>query len=147
MSEERLTAPHPAMPDYSYRCKVVRVVDGDTIDVDIDLGFNMTARKRLRLYGVNTWETRGAERPRGLLAKEYVETLLLSGRNVNHQHLLVSGSVKEVWVQTLMDAEGKYGRLLAWVWVMVEGDFPGYVCLNTELLRLGHGREYMVNKT
>lgn len=133
MTEELLRAPHPAMPDYSYRCNVVRVVDGDTIDVDIDLGFAITARKRLRLYGVNTWETRGAERPRGLLAKEYVETLLLS--------------VKEVWVQTLMDAEGKYGRLLAWVWVLVEGDFPGYVCLNTELLRLGHGREYMVNKT
>jgi endonuclease YncB( thermonuclease family) len=133
MTEEQLRAPHPAKPDYSYRCKVVRVVDGDTIDVDIDLGFAITARKRLRLYGVNTWETRGAERPRGLLAKEYVETLLLS--------------VKEVWVQTLMDAEGKYGRLLAWVWVLVEGDFPGYVCLNTELLRLGHGREYMVNKT
>ena len=145
MSEERLKAPHPAKPDYSYRCEVVKVVDGDTIDVDIDLGFNMKARKRLRLYGVNTWETRGEERERGLQAKKFVEGMLIHG-HVASQHHRVSGRVREVWVQTLMDAKGKYGRLLAWVWVLIEGDFPGYICLNTELLRLGHGREYMVNK-
>ena len=44
---------------YEYACKVVRVVDGDTVDVDIDLGFDVVLRKqRIRLYGVDTPESR-----------------------------------------------------------------------------------------
>jgi micrococcal nuclease len=71
---------------YCYRVTLLRVVDGDTIDVDIDLGFKMTmARQRLRLLGrtgeggirgVNTPEMRGEERERGRAAKERVEQLL-----------------------------------------------------------------------
>lgn len=128
---ERARAEYPTPPDYCYRAKVVKIVDGDTLDVDIDLGFNINLRRRLRLYGVNTWEVRGPEREKGLLAKKFVEEF--------------SESSREVWVQTLMDAEGKYGRVLALVWGLIEpSEFPGYKCLNLELLRLGHGREYMV---
>ena len=58
---------------YEYKVKVVRVIDGDTIDVDIDLGFNTTlTKKRIRLYGMDTPESRTRdkeEKQRGLLSK------------------------------------------------------------------------------
>ena len=68
---------------YEYNCKIVRVVDGDTVDVDIDLGFShWIHNERIRLYGVDTPEcrTRDAEEKKaGLLAKEFVEDALHVG--------------------------------------------------------------------
>ena len=62
---------------YQYKCKLVKVVDGDTIDVDIDLGFGVWLRKqRIRMYGIDTPEsrTRDLEEKRyGLAAKEFVK--------------------------------------------------------------------------
>lgn len=112
-------------PAYSYRAEVVEVIDGDTIDVDIDVGFNITVRKRLRFLLVDTWETRGEERERGLAAKEFCSGVL--------------SCADAVYVQTVMDAEGKYGRLLAWVWVQ---DDDTLHCLNVMLLDEGHGEVY-----
>lgn len=89
---------------YHYRATVINVVDGDTIDVDIDLGFGITKRERIRLYGVNAWEMRGEERFKGIQAKQFTTHLLLEQR---------------VTLQTFYrkdpndDATGKYGRLLA----------------------------------
>ena len=67
------------MKPYYYKCKLIKVIDGDTIDVDIDLGFGVTlSNQRLRLYGINTPETRTRdleEKKRGLIAKERVQEL------------------------------------------------------------------------
>ena len=61
---------------YEYNVKVVRVIDGDTIDVDIDLGFNIVLKKqRIRLYGIDTPESRTRdkeEKVRGFLSKNYL---------------------------------------------------------------------------
>ena len=61
---------------YEYRCQITRVVDGDTVDVDIDLGFGVWMRKqRVRLKGVDTPESRTrdkVEKKYGLMAKEFV---------------------------------------------------------------------------
>lgn len=61
---------------YEYKVKVVKVIDGDTIDVDIDLGFNtVLTKRRIRLYGIDTPESRTRdkeEKVRGLLSKEYL---------------------------------------------------------------------------
>jgi len=61
---------------YEYNVKVVRVIDGDTIDVDIDLGFNTVLKKqRIRLYGIDTPESRTRdkeEKVRGFLSKNYL---------------------------------------------------------------------------
>ena len=68
---------------YEYPCKIVRVVDGDTVDVDIDLGFNhWIHNERIRLYGVDCPECRSRdkeEKAAGLLAKEFVEEALHVG--------------------------------------------------------------------
>jgi endonuclease YncB( thermonuclease family) len=68
---------------YEYNCKIVRVVDGDTVDVDIDLGFShWIHNERIRLYGVDTPECRtrdDEEKAAGLLAKAFVEDALHVG--------------------------------------------------------------------
>ena len=109
-------------PSYTYRAEVVKIVDGDTIDVRIDVGFSTYIYKRLRFLGINAWETRGDEREKGLLAKQRLENLITISRN-------------KVYVQTVMDTTGKYGRVLAWVWT---DTVNGPVCANKILLEEGH---------
>ena len=69
---------------YEYKATIVRVVDGDTVDVDIDLGFDTWLHnQRIRLYGIDTTECRTRnkkEKAHGLLAKEYVQKALVVGR-------------------------------------------------------------------
>lgn len=115
-------------PTYTYRVKeVVKVIDGDTIDVQLDVGFATYVRKRLRFMGINTWEKSGAEKEKGLLAKARLEELLDGADNI--------------YVQTIMDSQGKYGRLLAYVWVETTDKLT---LVNTLLVEEGHGVEYMV---
>ena len=83
---------------YEYRCKVIKIIDGDTVDVDIDLGFGVWLRnERIRLYGIDTPESRTrdkAEKVLGLAAKERLKELC-------------TGKFK---VKSL--GKGKYGRIL-----------------------------------
>ena len=85
---------------YEYRCKVVRVVDGDTVDVDIDLGFGVWLRdERVRLYGIDTPESRTRdkiEKIYGLAAKDYLKKAI----------------GKECTLRTKKDGKGKFGRIL-----------------------------------
>mgnify|MGYP001155072967 CR=1 FL=1 len=87
---------------YDYNCKVERIVDGDTIDVVLDLGFDILYRTRVRLYGIDTPESRTRdleEKARGLLAKEYLSTKIKNAENIV--------------IQTkLKDSRGKFGRVL-----------------------------------
>ena len=87
---------------YEYRCKVTRVVDGDTVDVDIDLGFGVWMHKeRVRLYGIDTPESRTRdleEKKFGLIAKEQIKFFLPAG---SMQTLV-----------TVKDKAGKFGRIL-----------------------------------
>ena len=68
---------------YEYRCKIVKVIDGDTVDVDIDLGFGVWLHKeRVRLYGIDTPESRTRdleEKKYGLMDKKLVLTLMPIG--------------------------------------------------------------------
>jgi len=68
---------------YEYKCKIVRVVDGDTVDVDVDLGWStFRCGERIRLYGIDTPECRtrdAEEKAAGLLAKAFVEDALHVG--------------------------------------------------------------------
>jgi len=87
---------------FEYKCTILRVVDGDTVDVDIDLGFGVWMRKqRIRLYGIDTPESRTRDKEEkkfGLLAKRFVEGFLAKGSTA----LLV----------TEKDGKGKFGRIL-----------------------------------
>ena len=88
-----------------YEAELIKVLDGDTIDCWIDLGFDLKIKKRIRYMGIDTWESRTRdleEKKFGLLAKEYLIEKLNS---------------KELIVTTEVDNEkGKFGRILGWVW-------------------------------
>jgi len=88
---------------FRYRAKVVKVVDGDTIDVDIDLGFYTILRKqRIRLSGIDAPEPRGEERSAGLESKAWLKDEIEG---------------KEIELVTFKNAKGKYGRWLGVVYM------------------------------
>ena len=86
--------------NYTYKAYVNKVIDGDTFDVTIDLGFRITTFQRLRLVSVDTPEIRGSERPEGLKVKEYVKGLIEG---------------KELSIETFKI--GKFGRYVAEVYL------------------------------
>ena len=111
---------------YEYSAKLVRVVDGDTADAMIDLGFNTWVKKRIRFYGVDTWESRTRnleEKKKGLAAKDYVKDLLENSDE--GKFLLKSHGV------------GKYGRVLGELFV--KGNEQS---VNQLLIENGHAYEY-----
>tara|TARA_R100001163_G_C5066954_1_gene205686 strand:- start:633 stop:1043 length:411 start_codon:yes stop_codon:yes gene_type:complete len=85
---------------YQYKVTVTRVVDGDTVDVDIDLGFSVVLKKqRVRLYEIDTPESRTRDKEEkkfGLASKEYLKNTLLAAKNI----YLISYD------------KGKFGRIL-----------------------------------
>ena len=90
---------------YEYKCKIVKVIDGDTVDVDIDLGFGIWVRgERVRLHGVDTPESRTrdkVEKKFGLASKKFVQAMLPKGSD----QTLVTEKQGD-------DAKGKFGRIL-----------------------------------
>ena len=101
------TAPAPAaaQPDcgyYQYKARITSVYDGDTVRADIDLGFDIWRHDEpLRLYGIDTPEVRGDERPAGLDARDALRERIEG---------------KDVTICTIRDGTGKYGRYLAIIW-------------------------------
>lgn len=114
-----------------YGATFLNVVDGDTVDLMIDLGFNIHHKIRVRLYGVNTPESRTtnkSEKELGLKAKEYTHDWL-----ANH---------KWVFVNTIPDKNDKYGRILARIYSSDKVDDVTTACLNTDIVQAGYAREY-----
>lgn len=122
---------------YEYKCKILKIVDGDTVDVDIDLGFGVWLRdERVRIMGIDTPESRTSnkeEKVFGLLAKDKLKYLLPLGSTQNLK-TFKDNSTGE-------DAKGKFGRIL--------GDFKVYYAdedreaLVTEILiKEGHAVAY-----
>lgn len=111
---------------FEYFCKVVRVVDGDTIDVNIDLGFNIWHKGRVRLAGIDTPESRTrnkAEKVLGLASKARLKEIL-KGQKVS---ILCT---KE---------KGKFGRILAEIMIDDRN-------VNKQLMEEGHARPYFGGK-
>ena len=114
---------------YEYFVKEVKnVVDGDTIDVVIDLGFDILFASRVRLAGIDTPESRTtdkAEKVLGLEAKEYLKKSLKDAKSV-------------IIKTEKMDSSEKYGRILGWVYV--NGDT---VSLNDMMINHGYAWGYL----
>ena len=109
---------------FVYNAVVRSVYDGDTMRVDVDLGFKVWMNNiSLRLLGINTPEVRGPEREEGLKARSFVLDRVNEGT--------------PVIIVTEKDKTGKYGRWLATVYY-----HNGEKNLNEELLQNGHAKEY-----
>ena len=113
---------------YEYKAKVVKIVDGDTVDVDIDLGFGVTLKdERVRIMGIDTPESRTSDKVEkvfGLAAKERVKQL------IEKDTVLKTFAAKDG-----EDMKGKFGRIL--------GDFIiGDKMLTEILIEEGHAVKY-----
>ena len=94
---------------YEYKCKVKRVVDGDTMDVILDLGFSVHHAVRVRLAGIDTPESRTRdkdEKARGKLSKAFLK------ESIKGKKIVLKTKIK--------DAKGKFGRVIAEVWAEFE---------------------------
>ncbi len=133
-----------------YQCELIKVVDGDTIDCYIDLGFKLKTKKRIRYMGIDTWESRTRdleEKKRGLAAK------------ARNKELLEGGVFKLKSFGT-----GKFGRVLGEIFVDpnlvgdhineciknddsdIDLDHDGWVSVNDILIEEGHAYEYFGGK-
>ena len=111
---------------HGYSCKLVRVVDGDTCDAMIDLGFNVWVKNRIRFMGVDAWESRTRnkeEKVKGLAAKAYVKDLLENS--------------DEGKFSIISHGTGKYGRVLGELFVKGQEK-----SVNDLLIENGHAYEY-----
>ena len=109
---------------YKYKAQVERIVDGDTLDVVIDLGFKITTNQRIRLKGINTPETYNVKKTseeykKGLAAKEFVVKRMEDNKY-------------EIVIETNKDT-GKYGRYIGTIWLADKA-----ISLNHELVEEGH---------
>jgi micrococcal nuclease len=116
---------------YTYKMSPLKVVDGDTIDAEIDLGFDVKIKKRIRFMGINAPESRTKdleEKARGLAAKDRVKALLEGCDNI----------------QLKSHGVGKFGRCLGEIMLdMVDGQEKlTLVSLNELLINEGHATEY-----
>jgi len=114
---------------YQYYVREIKsVVDGDTIDVVIDLGFNVLFEQRVRLAGIDTPESRTsdkAEKALGLEAKEYLKKQLKDAKSI-------------VIRTEKMDSSEKYGRILGWLYVNGESE-----SINNRMISDGYAWGYL----
>jgi len=106
---------------YLYKAKITRVIDGDTVEASVDLGFSVCINQKLRLKGINAPEMR--DKPAGPNAREYLAGMV-EGREIN--------------VRTHRDRTGKYGRYIATLYC------PNNLNINKKMVENGHAeyREY-----
>jgi micrococcal nuclease len=84
---------------YEYKIlEVVKIYDGDTITVILDLGFGISKKEVIRLYGIDTPELRGEQRPEGLVSRARLVELIKDAEGLT--------------IKTYKDKKGKYGRML-----------------------------------
>ena len=126
---------------FEYNATLVRVLDGDTIDCYIDLGFDLKIKKRVRYMGIDTWESRTRDK------EEKVKGLAAKARN---KELLEAGTFKIISYGT-----GKFGRVLGEIFVSpdavgenavipesVDRNKDGLVSINDILIAEGHAYDY-----
>ncbi len=117
---------------YEYKVsRLYRVVDGDTIEIDIDLGFDVAIHKMVRLAGIDTPESRTKdvyEKKLGLEAKEWLKTRLKDAENIR--------------IKTEKpDSTEKFGRILGWLYA---GNEP--VSINETMIQEGYAWSYLGEK-
>jgi micrococcal nuclease len=115
---------------YTYKAKITNVVDGDTVDAEIDLGFGIKMNERIRLYGIDTPEIRTRdldEKARGIDAKNFLKKTLQSYNN-------------NIVIKTHFNKRGKFGRILA---ELYSPDMTSNI--NQLLVNEGHVKQYFDN--
>ena len=106
---------------YHYKAKVIKIVDGDTVYCDVDLGFYFSNKVMLfRLAGINAPELKGSTREAGLKAKEYIIDRIAD---------------KDVILMSKKDKKDKYGRYLAYIYY--QDETGNWTCINDLMVKDG----------
>ena len=116
---------------YEYNAKLSKLIDGDTIDADIDLGFQTYIKQRIKLYGVDTPQSRSKvaiEKDEGIKAKNKLTELL----------------PKEFKVRTVLNRRGKFGRVLGHVYAIDQAGKE--INVNETMIKEGYATKYFVEK-
>lgn len=117
------------MYDYKIK-KIIKIIDGDTLDLELDLGFNISIIKRIRLADINAPEIRTLdieEKKKGIKSKEWLEEYFNKFKN------------EEIVVQT--SKGDKYGRILGWIYVIGEPN-----TINERMINEGLAEPFMTTK-
>ena len=110
-------------PNYLYNATLVKVVDGDTVDLNVDLGFYNTAKIRFRFTGMDAPEVRGESRVEGKRSKEYVIDKLTHAKRI----------------RVVSEKTGKWGR---WLGTIYYDNGDGLINLNESMVTEGYAVEY-----
>lgn len=111
---------------FKYKAKLIKVIEGDTVDADIDLGFDISIRQRIKLYGIVT------PNPRSKDLNEQEKAIAVKSK-------LIELLNKEFIVETVHNRRGKYGRTMGIIYVEYEEEL---VNLNQLLIELGLAQEH-----
>ena len=112
---------------YEYKVKITRVIDGDTCDIDVDLGFGIFTKDRIRFMGIDTPESRTRnkkEKALGLAAKARLKEILKENKG-------------NIILRTSKEGKGKFGRILGTLLI-----YDGKTSVNQMLIDEGHARNY-----
>jgi endonuclease YncB( thermonuclease family) len=135
---------------YFRKADVVRVIDGDSVELDIDWGDNIhtvDARAQLRMYGINAPESR--QRTPGTTDEQWALEKVAGEKAKAYLKTLIEG--KTVLIKTRKDPTEKFGRLLAEMWLIVKEEGDGIVevgerSVNQEMVDAGHAVPYFGGK-
>ena len=108
---------------FEYKVHLIKVVDGDTVDLEVDLGFGMIFQERFRLYGIDAPETRTRnkeEKAKGMAAKAWIRDLL-------------NNNPDSLFIRTHKDRKGKFGRYLCEIFYGKK-----QININQLMIRKGH---------
>lgn len=111
-------------PLYLYTGKIEKVIDGDTLDVTIDVGFNLKCKDRIRLFGVNSPEM---STPEGVEAKKYLESL-------------IDGNGSDIIFYSIKDRRETFGRYLGVLYFGTGSESLANKSINKTILESGHGK-------
>ena len=123
---------------YQYKATCLRILDGDTLELKLELGFGLFFVDKFRLYGVNAPETHGKkskikeEKEKGIKALSYIDSLIYPDDN----------TAVPLRVQTIKDKKDKYGRYLAKIFIINKDGEE--ICVNDSLIKEGLAVPFMV---
>jgi len=114
---------------YTYKIKkILKIYDGDTITIEVDLGFGVTKKEKLRLAFIDAPEIRGESRPEGLKSRDWLREVLYSAEKED----------KIIIARTIRDRKGKYGRYIAELFL---DDTEG-ISINQRMINEGYALVY-----
>ena len=116
---------------YTYNAKLIRVINGDTLDLEIDLGFDLNIKQRLKLYGVDTPDSRSSD-------------LVVKKKGLDAKQRLIDLLPKQFEVTTILNKRGKYGRILGTIKIRDEKN--NEININELLVDEGHAIRYNIGK-